>query len=311
MTIQDILERFERPTKTGDQWLVKCPAHEDRKASLAVREGDGGRVLLHCHAGCSKESIVQTMGLTTADLFAEKSARASNLGEIDATYDYTDTDGSLLYQVVRYAPKDFRQRCPDGAGGWTWKLNGIERVVYRLPDLKGREAVAIVEGEKDVEALWAVKVPATCNAGGAGKWRDEYVAQLQSAGVKRVRIIPDNDTTGRDHADQIARSCVAADLDARIVTLPDVPEKGRRLRLSRGAFGGRPARVVEGRTAVRAEACRAPGPARRGERRGAGPGHALHGRARSRVVSLAPAHCGGEAATHRGGSRTREVDAHP
>jgi hypothetical protein len=41
----------------------------------------------------------------------------------------------LLYQVVRFAPKDFRQRRPDGPGGWTWNLKGVRRVLYRLFEL--------------------------------------------------------------------------------------------------------------------------------------------------------------------------------
>lgn len=44
---------------------------------------------------------------------------------IVATYDYTDAHGELLFQVVRYHPKDFRQRRPDGKGGWVWKLTVV------------------------------------------------------------------------------------------------------------------------------------------------------------------------------------------
>jgi hypothetical protein len=226
MTVAEILSRFQEPVRTGDQWLVKCPAHDDRQASLAIREGDDGRILLHCHAGCSRSNILAALGLEAADLFPPKSGAPSSLGTIDATYDYCDAGGHLLYQVVRYRPKDFRQRCPDGHGGWIHKLNGVARVPYRLPDLKGREAIVICEGEKDVEALWRVNIPATCNVGGAGKWRDLYATQLKAAGVQRVRVLPDNDDPGRDHANEVARSCLAAGLDARVVMLPELPLKG-------------------------------------------------------------------------------------
>src|SRR5262249_30879447 len=56
-------------------------------------------------------------------------------GKIVETYNYTDEDGALLYQVVRLEPKSFRQRRPDGNGGWVWKLED-QRVLYRLPELK-------------------------------------------------------------------------------------------------------------------------------------------------------------------------------
>lgn len=51
------------------------------------------------------------------------------------TYDYVDETGALLYQVCRLEPKSFRQRRPDGADGWIWKLGDVRRVLYRLPGL--------------------------------------------------------------------------------------------------------------------------------------------------------------------------------
>jgi hypothetical protein len=149
-----------------------------------------------------------------------------------AAYDYKDEAGALLYQVVRFEPKDFRQRRPDGRGGWTWKLDGALRVLYRLPELKGRDAVLIVEGEKDVDRAWSLGFPATCNAGGASKsaehpkWLEDYTQQLVAAGIVRVVVVPDNDEPGRAHAEHIARSCQGAGLHVRLVTLPDVPPKG-------------------------------------------------------------------------------------
>ena len=75
-------------------------------------------------------------------------------GQIVATYDYTDADGNLLYQVVRYDPKDFRQRRPDGNGRWIWKLDE-RRVPYRWSDiLKYPDGtVFICEGEKDADRV--------------------------------------------------------------------------------------------------------------------------------------------------------------
>src|SRR5690242_14583334 len=117
-SITDFLAKFDRPTKAGGQWLVRCPAHEDRKASLTVTEGEDGRIVLHCHAGCDPKAILDRLGLVWSDLFVEARAPRREV----ATYDYRDRDGRLLYQVVRFEPKDFRQRRPNGAGGWVWNL---------------------------------------------------------------------------------------------------------------------------------------------------------------------------------------------
>jgi hypothetical protein len=94
-----------------------------------------------------------------------------------ATYDYADEGGELLSQVVRYEPRGFRQRRPDGRGGWIWNLQGVRRVPYRLPELLealgAEQTIFIAEGEKDVDNLHRLGAPATCNLGGAGKWHAE------------------------------------------------------------------------------------------------------------------------------------------
>ena len=153
--------------------------------------------------------------------------RANSQHKIVATYDYTDEFGTLLFQVVRLAPKTFRQRRPDGKGGWIWNLEGVTRVLYRLPDLI--EAIAlerrvfVVEGEKDVETLARLGIVATCNPGGAGKWRDAYADQLAGADVV---VLPDHDKAGRDHAEAVARSLAGKAARIRLLELPGLPDKG-------------------------------------------------------------------------------------
>lgn len=84
---------------------------------------------------------------------------------IIATYDYKDENGELLFQCVRYSPKDFKQRHPDGSGGWVWNLKGVRRVLYHLPelaqDIRNGLTIFVAEGEKDVDALRAHGLPAT------------------------------------------------------------------------------------------------------------------------------------------------------
>ena len=136
------------------------------------------------------------------------------------TYDYTDESGALLFQVVRSAPKDFRQRRPNGKGGWTWSLGKTRRVLYRLPEVRdavaGGRIVLIVEGEKDVNTLRELGFAATCNPGGANKWRTEYTESLRDADVV---IIGDNDDPGRAHVAHVASSLHGVARRVRVLDL--------------------------------------------------------------------------------------------
>ena len=224
MTIREFLSRFDKSDKKAGYWMVRCPAHDDHKPSLSVSEGDGGAILLKCHAKCTPEAVVAAMRLTMADLFAE---RANGAGRaIEATYDYRDEDGKLLFQAVRYVGKEFSQRRPDGGGGWIWKLEGVRRVLYRLPELMAAdpmEFVFLVEGEKDADRLCAGGLVATCSPMGAGKWRDEYAKALTG---RNVVIIPDNDDPGRSHAQAQTRSLRGKAATVKMITLSGLPEKG-------------------------------------------------------------------------------------
>jgi putative DNA primase/helicase len=151
---------------------------------------------------------------------------------VKESYDYIDADGVLIFQVCRLEPKDFRQRRPnpDQPGKWLWKMKGIDTVIYHLAEVV--EAVAagrtiyIAEGEKGVNALRTLGVTATCSPGGAGKWKRDHGAPLIGADVV---VIPDNDIPGRNHADLVAmnlRSMHSQAARVRILTLPDLPEKG-------------------------------------------------------------------------------------
>jgi putative DNA primase/helicase len=133
---------------------------------------------------------------------------------IVATYDYTDEHKNLLYQVVRYRPKDFKQRRPDGFGGWTWKKS-TRQVLYRLSEVLEAPIVFVVEGERDVETLREYGFVATTNAGGANApWLPEYTDALRG---REVVVIPDNDAPGRQRVLKIVRKLLGH--VARLVVL--------------------------------------------------------------------------------------------
>lgn len=231
MRIEDFLERLSKAKRNGKGWTSLCPAHADNTPSLSIKEVNG-KILIKCFSGCTVEAICSELGLEVKDLFNGHNGFKSNGNgavrngqprTVVAEYDYVDEDGSLLFQTVRYEPKDFRQRRPDGAGGWIWNLKDTRLVLYRLPEVIASPVVYIVEGEKDVETLRKHGLPATCCPLGAGKWRDEYNEHLVD---KVVVILPDNDKPGCEHAEKIARSLYAVAKEVIVVNLPGLPEKG-------------------------------------------------------------------------------------
>lgn len=231
LSIDQLLARLQSVTRVGDNWQAVCPAHEDRRASLSIGVGDDGRILLNCHAGCTFDSLLAALFIPASALFPKDTTpgmfRPRSQFVVVKAYDYRDLNGVLQYQVCRLDPKDFRQRRPDPAGNdYVWNMKGTTRVPYRLNEIKGHASIYVVEGEKDADALWARKLPATTNLGGAGKWKDSDSDWLRTAGVSRLIVLPDNDSPGRKHATAVAESAKAAGLGVTILELPNVPAKG-------------------------------------------------------------------------------------
>lgn len=220
MTVDDFLDRLEDVRTAGSGHVGQCPAHEDSNASLSVGEGEDGRVIIKCHAGCEVRDIVKALDLTLRDLFPSV---AGSWDEPEATYSYEDEEGHELYQAVRLPGKQFRQRhwdpdSPDAKDGWVKNLDGVRRVLYNLPAViaavRDGKGIWIVEGEKDVESLIAEGKVATCNPMGAGKWRQEYSEFLTGA---NVTIIADRDAPGRVHANRVKAMLEGYALNVRIL----------------------------------------------------------------------------------------------
>jgi 5S rRNA maturation endonuclease (ribonuclease M5) len=229
----DVLDKLDGAKRSGENYMARCPAPthggEDRNPSLSVKEGENGRVLFKCFAGCEFDDIAAGLGLTARDLAGDQPQEVSRAewtphGDAVAVYDYRDEQGNLLFQVLRTADKQFPQRTPDPTrkSGWSWKLGDTRRVLYRLP--KVLEAVAagnmvwIVEGEKDVHSLERVGQIATCNPGGAGKWRPEFSAVLEGADVT---VCADKDKPGQAHARMVAAALQGVARTVRVVEAAD------------------------------------------------------------------------------------------
>src|SRR5579884_1261025 len=228
MKTTEILRRLQDVKVNNDGWMAKCPAHDDQNPSLSVKHCDNGRTLLCCYAGCQVEDICAAIGITTKDLFDGGSQPVKKEKRIDKIYCYHDADRTELFQVVRYEPKDFRQRRadPNHPGEFIWNTKGVKKVLFRLPEtiaaIKNGDLIYLCEGEKDVLAMVEKGFSATCNPGGAGKWQDSYTETLRNADVV---IIADKDDAGRRHAQLVASKLHGTAKSIRVLELPDVKGK--------------------------------------------------------------------------------------
>jgi RecA-family ATPase len=196
----------------GDDPIV-CRDHVRNRCGLPAFKPNGHRGSL------SSEEIQRRIRATVMAQAQEQKPKGSH----SATYRYVDANNALLYEVLRYDnPKTFRQRRPDGNGGWIWNV-GERRVLYGLPGIRQYpDATTIVtEGEKDCDRLIGLGYCATTVA--SGKWTPDCVQALAG---RDVWILEDNDEAGRKRARDAAEALYGTAKTIRIVQLPGLPDKG-------------------------------------------------------------------------------------
>lgn len=245
--------------------MAICPCHNDKKASLSISyDSRNDKTLIYCHAGCDTSEILSRVGLKMRDLYGDGSKKKSDREgrdsgrNIAAVYKYTDSKGNLLFEKVRFHPKNFSQRrYIDGVVVWglgegryyetypgskEYSMKSrrgadfrdfpeTKPVLYNLPSVieavKKGETVYIVEGEKDADNLIKLGLTATTNFDGASKsldkqkWRDEYNEYLKGG---HLVLLPDNDNPGRAHMLGICEKLKGMVKSIKIVELP-VPSK--------------------------------------------------------------------------------------
>ena len=210
--------------RAGKTTPLRCPGHDDRNASLSILPPkEDGWVRLKCHAGCNQNQILAGAGLSLKHIRpATSQVQPIRKRKIVATYDYTDEAATLLFQVVRFEPKGFCQRRPDGNGGWIWNLNNVRKVIFKLSDVRWaiseKEPVIITEGEKDALSLISKGWKATCNPMGAEKWEPGYTETLKGGDIL---IAPDNDSAGEKHLAVIANALHGNVARLRVLRMPN------------------------------------------------------------------------------------------
>lgn len=220
MNLQEVLSHFDGVKRRNEnEYIARCPCHDDKKQSLCIGNGEKG-VVLKCQAGCDTRAILDRMGLKPADLFFEK--KQDNRPQVIATYQYPNG-----VQKLRRSDKSFTWRRPDEKGGWIYSRKGVPHNLYIAGELS--EDVAITEGEKDADNLHKLGWTAVSGEDGAGpgKWRSEYTEQLRDFPVV---IFQDNDDVGKAYAQEVATALSGVAKSIHLLDLSkiwtEIPEHG-------------------------------------------------------------------------------------
>jgi len=240
-----VLSRVQGAKRDRDGWRARCPAHQGKSdTSLSIAQGDDGRVLLKCFAGCSHQAVAAAVGLAASDLFPPREdapmvparppraespprefatareaveAYRATRGPEAARWPYRDPSGEPIGLVLRWDREDGSKTIrPAWRIGNAWRHTYPEvRPLYALDRLKGDPTarVFVAEGEKCAEVLWTLGLQATTSPAGAqvaGK------ADWSPLAGREVVILPDADEPGKRYADEVRQAVGALDPPARV-----------------------------------------------------------------------------------------------
>lgn len=224
--LERVIGRLDKVRPSGSGFSAKCPAHEDSDPSLTVSLGAGNKVLVNCHKGCHADDIVKALGLEMNDLWPPEKEKVKSKKTWVENYDYNDSEGNLMFQVTRWmenGKKTFTQRKPTKNGEWVYSVTGMEKPVYRLPEvlaaMRAGLPIYVCEGEKDVHTLEDLGVVATTNPGGASSWLPRHTATLAKA--KKVIVVADRDAVGMKRAQTISNDLAEEGVDVISLAPPE------------------------------------------------------------------------------------------
>jgi hypothetical protein len=239
--VEKVLGRLEDYKEHRGEFRARCPAHQGNSDnSLSIKEGDDGRALLICHAGCNLRDIVEALGVDVVDLFAHnghpgaaKKATRSTRGKEkivsrddlpDGTYyEFTSPAGEVLY-IQRHKHEYYRKV---GDDLWRKGLEGISQVLYNLHELvdgvRAGKTIYHFEGPKDVESARERLGVVATTSGATTSWKPEFKSYYVGADVV---LVPDNDEPGRKYAEMVAQDLIHVARSVKVVHLADLPESG-------------------------------------------------------------------------------------
>ena len=227
----------------GQSSMCRCPAHDDRNPSLSTADGPDGQVLVHCHAGCSQEAVINALAALGLEIRRSDGTNGtgsiddyhhSELGKPSHKWPYHDGAGRLVGYISRFdGPhgKTFRPLVFDNG---RWRVSSKETGIpppyplFNLRDILARSytAILVCEGEKAAEAASKrfPEMTATTAMHGANAPHKTDWSPLRG---RDVTIWPDNDDAGTGFANNVVQLIVRAGAaSVRIVSLPDSLPKG-------------------------------------------------------------------------------------
>ena len=240
MNASELLSRLQGVRKAGNGWTARCPAHDDRRNSLSVTERDG-KLLVHCFAGCTPESIAGALGLSRAELFGSNGEGRRPMVKAQAVAGKTDglswladycgvptdflralpleaKDGHVVFRFGDGLPEKRRRV---GAKDFAWDPPGAPTPpLWPMPSERLPESIWLCEGETDAIVARRLGLEAYGVTKGAGTPLKVTEAEaLKRRGAKRVNVLFDADTQGRDGAKRMAEALAEAGLEVATIDL--------------------------------------------------------------------------------------------
>jgi putative DNA primase/helicase len=219
----ELLGRLEGVEQRKGYWMARCPAHNDHNPSLSVKEGDGGKPLIHCFAGCSYEEVMAELRDTATVTFGSHT-------EPTKVWEVRDVSGELKGLHLRFDRANGDKNCLWRSPSREWGLNGTP--LSAMPLYRSEHAgdwpedvpVVVVEGEKAADALAAVYPATLGTVTGAGNTPGPKALEVLRG--KRVILWADNDEEGRAHMRRVAEALQGVAAEVRIFEWAGAPPKG-------------------------------------------------------------------------------------
>jgi len=236
MQAEQIAKSLGNAKRANGQWVASCPVpshgkgNGDKNPSLSVHIDDEGKVLFHCHGGCTQESVFQT--IRDMQLLPELEERPDPLAnikplpkvEFQQEWQYQDEDRVTVFVKHRLrvgeSGKTYRLYKVDSDGKRYPTMGDARIVPYKLPELLDAKTagriIYLAEGEKAVDALMSLGVAATTAHSGAGHWPEAITEYFAGANVV---ILPDNDLSGWSYARKAAEAILPIAKAVKVVDL--------------------------------------------------------------------------------------------